>query len=46
MEFDTLDKINTQNNYYLHVIVQNLINEGFKFFFNYAVKKLFWQFLK
>jgi hypothetical protein len=44
MEFGTLDKINTQNNYYLHVIVENLIQVLNFFFLNYPVKKLFWQF--
>jgi hypothetical protein len=44
MEFGTLDKINTQNNYYFHVIVQNVIKVLKFFYINYPVKKLFWQF--
>jgi hypothetical protein len=44
MEFDTLDKMNTQNNYYLHVIVQKLIKFFFIIIIIYPVKKLFWQF--
>jgi hypothetical protein len=43
MEFGTLDKINTQNNYCSRVTVQNLIQVLF-FYINYPVKKLFWQF--
>jgi hypothetical protein len=41
MEFGTLDKINTQNNYYLFVIVQNLIQVLNFFFINFSIKKLF-----
>jgi hypothetical protein len=45
MEFGTLNKINTQNNYYLPVVVQNLIQVLKAFFFiNYPIKELFWQF--
>jgi hypothetical protein len=42
MEFGTLNKINTQNNYYLPIAEQNLIQILKAFFFiNHPVNKLF-----